>query len=113
MALLACGGSATYVCMGHMQKTCCVKRSNSRNRFMIKDRIIYEWDQTPNTITMYLKAPGGLSKHNIEVLVWPKRIQIDVRGNPPFLKEELFAAVDAEASAWSISRKGELQIRLS
>lgn len=99
-------------CSACTQATAFVKSSTGRNRYFSKERIIYEWDQTASTITMYTKPPGGLSKHNIEVMVWPKNVKIGRRGKPPFLKEELYALVDAEASTWSITRNGELQIRL-
>lgn len=110
--LLILLGFSCLSCICMRAQPICAKRSNTRQKYIVKDRVIYEWDQTPNTVTMYLQAPRNVSKHSMEVLAWPNRIQIQLKGKAPFLKEELFAVVDADACTWSITRKGELQIRL-
>lgn len=84
---------------------------NGRNQYTSKNRVIYEWDQTPEVLTMYTKPPPGITKHNIEVLLWSKHISIGRKEKPAFLKEELWAEIDLDRSTWGISRAGELEIR--
>lgn len=84
---------------------------NGRNQYTSKNRVIYEWDQTPETLTMYTKPPPGITKHNIEVLLWAKQVSIGRKDKPAFLKEELYADIDVSLSTWGISRAGELEIR--
>jgi hypothetical protein len=86
---------------------------NGRHQYVSRNRIIYEWDQTPETITMYTKPPGGMSKQNIEVLVWDQQVQIGRKDKPPFLKEDLYAPIDTEASTWRVSQTGELEVNLT
>jgi len=99
-------------CFAGMSRLGGKESSNGRNQYISKNRIIYEWDQNSETITIYTKPPGGISKHNIEVLVWARHVHIGRKGKPPFLKEELYANINPESSTWSISRAGELEIRL-
>lgn len=84
----------------------------ARHQYIFEDRLIYEWDQTPTTITLYAKPPGAVSMKNIEVVVWPDHLYIGRKGKPPFLEEDLYAIIDAGRSSWFRSRRGELEICL-
>jgi len=108
LALFFCSCCLVFLSTGKRRR----KRPRGRRQYVIKDRILYEWDQTPRTITIYTKPPGRILKDNIEVMVWPRHVHIGRKGNAPFLKEELFGIVNAEASSWCVSRKGELEICL-
>lgn len=88
------------------------RKSNGRNQYVSKNRVIYEWDQTPDTITLYTKPPGRISEKNIEVIVWSNQLQIGRKDKDPFLKEPLWAAVDADTKSWKVSSEGELEICL-
>lgn len=105
------------ICIG----TCCAtlshnrhqrKRPQGRNQYIVRDRILYEWDQTPKTITIYTRPPGKMSQENIEVIIGEQHVHIGRKGKTPFLKEPLFAAVKVDDCSWCISRKGELEICL-
>lgn len=86
--------------------------TEGRNQYVFENRVVYEWDQTETTITIYARPPGNISMRNIEVVVWPDHIYIGRKGKPPFLEEELYALIDAEGSSWFISPRGELEICL-
>lgn len=84
-----------------------------RNQFVIRDRVMYEWDQTPKTLTFYTKPPSGVTRHNIEVTIWPCNVAIGRKLKPTFLNEELYAYIDVETSYWSLSSSGELEIHMT
>lgn len=97
-------------CIVCMQAACGCTRVNGRNRYISDGGIGYEWDQTLNTITMYCRL---LDSQSLEVRILPKHITINRKSMSPLLKEELFSRIDPETSTWSVTRKGELRIRLS
>jgi len=88
------------------------KCPHGRHQYVVKDRILYEWEQTPATITIHTKVPGRTRQEDVEVSVLAREVQFGKKGRVPFVKEELFASVDAEATSWELSAKGELQICL-
>jgi len=87
-------------------------RGDGRHQYVFEDKVVYEWDQTQTTITMYARPPEKAMK-NIEVVVWPDRIYIGRKGKPAFLEEELYSLIDTESSSWLISPEGELEICLA
>jgi hypothetical protein len=48
---------------------------------------------------------------NVEVQIWQRHIKIGKRGNPPYIKDELYSVVDEDSSSWQFIF-GELQISL-
>lgn len=85
-------------------------KSKGRSRYMVKGRIVYEWEQTSTTVTLYTKPPEGVQKASLEVAIFPRHIKIGRRGKPPWMKEELFGVVDFAQSTWEISEDGELVV---
>jgi hypothetical protein len=86
---------------------------NTRNQYIHRGRVIYEWSQTPSTITFYTKLPSGQTQDSLEVKLWPSHARIGRTGKVPFLKEALYSSIDVDKCSWSVSRKGELVIILA
>lgn len=88
------------------------KRSKQvgRRKYTANDRVLYEWEQTPVSITMYTKPPSSVPKDELEVVISLRHLRIGQKDKEPFVKEELFSEVNVEASSWKISKKGELEI---
>jgi len=101
-----------FVCLGRSSLSNGL--TEVRHRHISKDqtRIIYEWTQTPEKITVFTKPPHGISKQLLDVTIRPNFITIGRKGRPPFMKEELFSNINAEASTWDITREGELAVTL-
>jgi hypothetical protein len=83
---------------------------NGRQQYVYKERVIYEWEQTPHAIRLFTQLPRGVKKSDVEVKIWPKHLKIAIYGKQPFIKEELFSLVDVSQSAWTISWNGELAV---
>jgi hypothetical protein len=88
-----------------------VFKNQTRNKFKFKGRVIYEWDQDDTFVRIYIKPPHGIGENSIETRIWPRHIIVRKKGNPPFIKDELYTAIDDQASS-SAFVKGELQILL-
>jgi hypothetical protein len=98
--------------LGLLVRSLTGKKAAVRNRHISHDqtRIIYEWEQTEETITLYTKPPNGISKQNMDVTIKASHITIGRKGRPPFMKEELFGSIDPDASTWDITAEGELAV---
>jgi len=78
--------------------------------------MVYEWDQTPSMMNVYVKLPTkdlqeGIS-HDVDVKLGQNHFAIVWKGNPPWMNEEFYAEIDAEASTWKVGPSGELKICL-
>lgn len=108
-----------YSCAVAGQDTTC-SDSNERNQYLFENRLIYEWTQTPETITIYI-APTFKSRRRstreylqdeIEVDIQKDHISIGKKNKPPFLNDELYDTIDVEGSSWFISDRKEIEICL-
>lgn len=84
----------------------------ARNQYKHKGRVIYEWQQTGASMTMFTKLPEGMNKQNLEVKIWPRTMKIGKVGKVPFLQEELFSQIDVVESKWDVLSNGELAITM-
>mmetsp|Transcript_71345 Transcript_71345/g.111743 ORF Transcript_71345/g.111743 Transcript_71345/m.111743 type:complete len:334 (+) Transcript_71345:88-1089(+) len=87
-------------------------KSNGRSRYLLKGRVLYEWEQTSTNVTLYTKPPEGVQTTSLEVSIYPRHLKIGRRGKPPWMKEELFGVADSTQSTWEISEEGELVVCL-
>ena len=100
-------------------------KAKGRQQFVHEGRLIYEWDQTIDEVNVYIQPPDFLLPKNkekvcaqlqpgqqmpvLEVNVTARQISVGIKGNPPFLKEELGGLAKASETLWSIV-DDELQI---
>jgi hypothetical protein len=85
----------------------------ARQQHLHENRLIYEWDQSDDMAFIYIKPPAGLKQRDLEIKISAKLLKVGRTGKPPFLREEIFATVDEEASSWRIRSNGELLISLA
>jgi hypothetical protein len=104
--------SFAYACRVMAPKSMKSKSCNRRNQYVHRSRVVYEWIQTPSTITFFTKLPTGQTQDSLEVKLWPKHARIGRKDKVPFLREALYDTVDVEKCYWSVS-KGELVITLA
>jgi hypothetical protein len=85
---------------------------SSRNQYIHRERVVYEWEQSSETMTLYTQLPTGVKKKDIEVKFWPRHMKMGRAGKAPFIKEELFNYVAVDECKWDVTRSGELAISL-
>lgn len=51
---------------------------------------------------MCVRTPEGVTKEDVQFGLTAESVSVGVRGFPPLLEGQLYAAVDPEASAWII-----------
>merc|ERR1711964_607849 len=73
--------------------------------------VIYEWQQEIDACHMFLSLPPGVGKHELAIKIAPRHLSVGVKGNTPFLDEDIFSLVDLDCSFWMIE-DGELHIEL-
>ena len=94
---------------------------------MHNGQLIYEWDQTLDEVNIYIKPPKILIKKyqdeykkqlkpgeklpELDIKIAPTHLSIGIKGNPPFLNEELGGKVNTSESVWMIE-DDELHILL-
>jgi hypothetical protein len=84
-----------------------------RHQYVHRGRMIYEWVQTPKTITFFTMLPPGLTQESLEVKVWPRHAKIGRSGKVPFITEGLYDSVDVDRCTWDVSWRGELTVTLA
>jgi len=87
------------------------ERARGRQDFVYNGQKVYSWDQSLDEVNIYLDPPPGITKHDLEISIAPRHVKIGLRGNPPFLQEDLFSTCDTSCSFWMIE-DGELHLQL-
>ncbi len=85
--------------------------SSSRRAFTHEGRVIYEWEQGLDEVSVYITPPPGVKASMLSITVTPSRVSIGVKGNPPYLDEELASTCVAKESVWTLD-EGVLQLTL-
>uniref|UniRef100_A0A0G4FK65 CS domain-containing protein n=1 Tax=Chromera velia CCMP2878 TaxID=1169474 RepID=A0A0G4FK65_9ALVE len=88
-----------------------VEKARGRQAFMYDQRVIYEWEQSIDEVHVYIKPPEGVTKHHLDIKLEPRKVSVGLKGNPPFLSEELSSLADSSCSFWMLE-DGELHIQL-
>lgn len=83
----------------------------TRFQYTHNGRPVYEWDQTLEDATIYIRPPEGLTKRDLEIKIAARHLRVGRKGKPAFLLEETYDIVNKDRSTWSL-RNGELQIHL-
>ena len=87
-----------------------------RQQFKYEDRVIYEWDQTMDDLNVYIKPPEfvlprnkdairkqlkpGESMPELDIKIKSTHLSVGLKGNPPFLDEELGGKINTLDSLW-------------
>lgn len=72
----------------------------------------YEWSQTPEVATIYIKLPMGVTEHDIDIKIASQRLRVGVKGKSRIIKAELFDKVDKDACTWRLIEFKYLEIDL-
>jgi hypothetical protein len=87
------------------------RRTNNRHQFKHRGRVIYEWHQCDTKMFMYIQLPQNIDNEGeLDIRISPRHVRIARLGKPPFIKDQLYLAVDDEESSWKISNGRELEI---
>lgn len=86
-------------------------KARGRQAVKFQNRTIYEWEQTVDEVHLYIDPPPGVTKDALEIVIKPKHLQIGLKGNPPFINEDLFSLCELDSSFWMIE-DGELHLQL-
>eukprot|EP00928_Gymnodinium_smaydae_P080444 TRINITY_DN64133_c0_g1_i1.p2 TRINITY_DN64133_c0_g1~~TRINITY_DN64133_c0_g1_i1.p2 ORF type:complete len:175 (-),score=46.46 TRINITY_DN64133_c0_g1_i1:30-554(-) len=87
------------------------EKARGRQQFVFEGRTIYEWEQTLDETHIYIQPPPGVTKYNLDICIQPRHLRVGIKGNPPFLDEDLFSIAETDESFWMIE-DGELHIQL-
>ena len=72
--------------------------------FMYNDRVIYSWEQSLDSVTIYVTAPPTITKANqINCIIQPNRLKLGIKDHTSwYLNEDTFGTVDVSESVWSL-----------
>ena len=98
-----------------------------RQQFKFQDRVIYEWDQNMDEVFVYIQPPDfvlpknkeaikaqlqpGQTPPEMDIKITSTHLSVGIKGNPPFLDEELGGKINAQESLWYFE-DDEIQISL-
>ena len=77
-----------------------------RRGFYYKKRLIFEWIQTLEDVTLYLKPPKNIKSKDLEIKFKTNFISIGMKGMKPFIAEELSYPIDSTSSTWFMDEDG-------
>eukprot|EP00416_Gambierdiscus_australes_P032751 CAMPEP_0171090502 /NCGR_PEP_ID=MMETSP0766_2-20121228/31575_1 /TAXON_ID=439317 /ORGANISM="Gambierdiscus australes, Strain CAWD 149" /LENGTH=214 /DNA_ID=CAMNT_0011548497 /DNA_START=54 /DNA_END=696 /DNA_ORIENTATION=- len=87
------------------------EKARGRQQFVYDGRTIYEWEQNLDETHIYIAPPEGVTKHHLDIKIEPRHLRVGIKGNPPFLNEDIFGLVEIDSCFWMIE-DGELHIQL-
>jgi len=76
--------------------------ARGRQKFIYEGKVVYEWEQDLDEAHIYIDPPPGVTKLDLDIKITPRNVKIGLRGNPPFLDEELFSRADTDCSFWML-----------
>eukprot|EP00347_Sterkiella_histriomuscorum_P008742 403343926 len=102
-------------------------KARGRQEYKFQDRVIYEWEQTLDEVHIYIQPPRflipkykdefkkqlqpGEKLPELEVKFTANHIAVGIKGNPPFMNEDLGGQIKSSESYWMIE-DDELHIQL-
>jgi len=72
---------------------------------MLAGRRVYEWSQTLEDVNLYIAPPPGVRARDLDVRISADRFTIGLKGNAPFLDEELASTVNEDDSLWTMGKQ--------
>jgi CS domain len=78
------------------------------------NREIYQWDQSLDTITLYLDPPPNCQAKDLDIVIATNHIKVRLRGaDSCYIDEPLFSCIDTSESCWFLdSQDNTLQLVL-
>jgi len=73
---------------------------------------VYEWEQSFEEVSMYVRPPLGVKASQLLCAITPKHLTLGIKGLPPFIHEPLAATCIAKESLW-VFEDGEMTITLA
>jgi len=73
----------------------------------------YRWTQTVEDVSVFIDVPLGTNPKEIEVKVQTKRLRVAIKGKKTYIDGELFLAVVADSSFWTLEDKKEIRLVLA
>ncbi|CAM9614243.1 unnamed protein product [Chrysoparadoxa australica] len=101
--------SLTWIKGAYMERA--QKGEGGRVKFIYEGRTVYEWEQSLQEINIYIQVPEGVTSKMIDCRISSHELNLGLKGNPPFLKEQTGGAVNVGESFWLMDG-GELTINL-
>mmetsp|Transcript_15887 Transcript_15887/g.30733 ORF Transcript_15887/g.30733 Transcript_15887/m.30733 type:complete len:155 (+) Transcript_15887:174-638(+) len=84
---------------------------SKRLRFEHNGQLIYEWEQNLDEVLIYVRPPPGVTGKMIDCKITKTHLTLGIKGNPPFIDEDLGDSCEAGESMWTID-DGEIEINL-
>lgn len=84
---------------------------STRHKFCYQGRTVYEWDQTLEEVNLYVEVPPGVGAKLLDVDISIKHLCVGIKGNPPYLDQDLWSSCKAGESLWTIE-DGVLTVQL-
>lgn len=74
---------------------------------------VYEWEQTLETVTLYIEPPPDISANDFNISISSKKLKVGLKGRDQFfLNDDFFSVVDTTESTWFFEG-GILQILIA
>ena len=81
-------------------RDCCCRRRRRRDA---PGRTIYEWEQTIEEVSVYIRTPPGARAADLDVRIGASSLSVGIKGNPnPYLQHDTFAPVVTGDSTWTL-----------
>eukprot|EP01083_Nonionella_stella_P052383 138978_1 len=77
-----------------------------RRAFYYKKRLIFEWIQTLEDVTLYIKPPKNIKSKDISIELKSDHISVGLKGMKPFISEKLCSPIDSLSSTWFMDEDG-------
>lgn len=77
-----------------------------RRGFYYKKRLIFEWIQTLEDVTLYLKPPKNIKSKDLDIKFKTNFLSIGMKGMKPFIAESLSYPIDSASSTWFMDDDG-------
>mmetsp|Transcript_23843 Transcript_23843/g.36205 ORF Transcript_23843/g.36205 Transcript_23843/m.36205 type:complete len:196 (+) Transcript_23843:94-681(+) len=62
---------------------------------------VYEWEQTLETVTLYIEPPPNISAKDFNISISSKKLKVGLKGRDQFfLDDDFFSVVDTTESTW-------------
>jgi len=74
----------------------------NRQQYIGNGQKIYEWDQTVDEINVYIQPPPNTSAKHLSISIQSTQLTVGLKGNPPFLQNELWSRVKTSSSFWTL-----------
>jgi len=75
--------------------------SKERKKFHFQGRLIYEWEQGLEDLSMYVTPPQGVTAKMIECKIGNTKLTLGLKGTKPFIDEDFFLPVKSSESFWT------------